>query len=328
MKKKLLVLACLSIFSLFFSFPVAADTTTISSYAVSPIFSEHQSQAVDNFFDINWSPKAVDYFSLSITNNTAKEQTYVIQVNKARTNKNGIIDYSDTTPEAKKVQYKLTQMIKLPETVTVPANSSQKINGELAFPENDFNGILMAGIHVSEKKKKDAQATISNTIAYNIPFVVRGNQDERPTPKLTMNKLTVEKFSSDTYAINANVTNQGPNLLKEVQFKAEVKDKNGKIVVSQKNKIDITPATSFIFPVKLPENLQSGKYTLTLNVNHRDKNKWLFKKSFEISKKDSKKISSVSNGKNSHFVRDGLLSVSAILLIGGAVLFFLQKKSN
>lgn len=84
----------------FIGYNVSADTTNSlqGTYSVSPIFSEHQTPGINSFFDIRWSPSVTEKFGLLITNNSNKTQIYEIQVNKARTNKNGIIDYSDQTP--------------------------------------------------------------------------------------------------------------------------------------------------------------------------------------------------------------------------------------
>lgn len=286
--KKIVITLVLLLMSLMIDVSAFAETT--SGYSVSPIFSEHQTTGIENFFDIRWTPLATENFSLRVTNNTDTEQVYDIQINKARTNKNGIIDYSDVTPEDHATLYKLTEMVQLPNEVTVAPNSSQEVAGTLVFPEKDFNGILMAGIHVSEKKEENNQSSVSNTVAYNIPFVVRGNIDERPAPSLELSELNVNKFSSDTYSVDVTLDNVGVNLLKEVQFTAEIRDEKGQLITTQKSKLDITPETSFIYPIKLTSDLKEGNYSMSLYVQHNDENKWNFTKKFELSSEEAKEI--------------------------------------
>lgn len=328
MIKKIAVFLFLVTLSIVSVSSVDAEEKT-SSYSVSPLFSEHQSEGVGNFFDIKWTPSTKDVFSIKITNNTNKEQMYNVEVNKARTNKNGIVDYSDNTTEEKTVPYPLTKMINLSKEVKVPANSSENVTGSIVFPKEDFNGILMAGIHISEKKTEDSQSNVSNSVAYNIPFVVRGNNDKRPVPILDLTQVKVEKFSSETYSLDALLENKGPNLMKDVKFISEIKDESGKSILKEERQLDITPETSFAYPIKLPATIKAGKYTLTLNVKHNDINKWKFSGNFEITKQDMKKIKEASPEKTSKWMLYGIsIVVVLILLIGGLVVTRLVKKKR
>lgn len=302
----------------------------LSSYSVSPQYSAHQSKDVENFFDIKWTPSNKESFSVKITNNTNKEQTYKVEVNKARTNKNGIVDYSDNTAEDKETQYKLTEMIDLSKEIKVAAYSSENVKGSLTFPKENFNGLLMAGIHVSEKKTKDSKSSnVSNSVAYNIPFVVRGNNDKRPKPILDLNQVKVEKFSSDTYSLDALLENKGPNLMKEVKFSSEIKDESGKSILKEDRKLDITPETSFAYPIKLPATIKAGKYTLTLNVEHNKTNKWAFSKTFEITKQDVKNIKDATPSKTNKWLMYGMrMAIVLILLLVISIIIKLVTKNR
>ena len=307
--------------------PANAETQETSGYSVSPVFSIHQSKGIENFFDIRWTPKATDEFGLRITNNSDENQTYKIQVNKARTNKNGIIDYSDASPEDNQTKYKLTEMIKIPKEISVEAKSSQEVRGTLTFNNEDFNGILMAGIHVAQKQAENSKSTVSNTVAYNTPFVVRGNQDKRPVPKIELKEASLEKFASDLYTLDTKLTNQGPNLLKEVQVEAEIEDAQGEIINTQKSLLDITPETTFLYPIKLPKKIKPGTYQLHLNLEHSKENKWHFSKTFTISKEEVKKIQAVAKkpqGNKGIYLLLLMLLVLIILLL--TTLLVLKKK--
>lgn len=325
MIKKIATTLTLLILSLISISSVYADDN-LSSYSVSPQYSTHQSKGVENFFDIKWTPSSKENFSVKITNNTDEEQTYKIEVNKARTNKNGIVDYSDDTPEANEAKYKLTEMIDISKEVKVPANSSENVSGSLTFPKEDFNGILMAGIHVSEKKTKDSESNVSNSVAYNIPFVIRGNEDKRPDPVLNLKKVTVEKFTSDTYSVDALLENKGPNLMKEVMFHSNVMNEQGQTVFSQESQLDITPETEFVYPVTLPETIKSGKYTLVLSVKRDDSNNWEFSKEFEITKQDEKNIKQVNQYKQSYLKTYGFVFAIVSIFLIAVVVYLLKNK--
>lgn len=289
-----------------------------NGYSVSPLFSEHQSEGVDNFFDIVWTPGVEELFDVRISNNSKHKQIYSIQVNKARTNKNGIVDYSNNKTEKSAIKYKLTEMIKMPKEVTVEAHSSVTVNGIINFEDKDFNGILMAGIHVSEKRETTKTEAISNSVAYNIPFVVRGNRDDRPKPILELKAVNLEKNSSTNYALNVSLDNKKANLMKDVTFVANIKNEQGESIIKQESKLDITPETNFIYPIKLTSNLKPGNYKLELKATHNNKNKWEFNKSFEISKQEAKAIKEEYDYKNDNvwiYIGVGLVFLAALSYI-------------
>lgn len=296
------------------------------TYSVSPVFSEHQTASVTSFFDVRWSPNNTDKFSVSISNKSDSEKTYKLEVNKARTNKNGIIDYGDQTQEDASVQYQLTKMIVLPKEITIPAQSSQEVAGTISFPSVSFNGILMAGVHVSEKQVDAKQAVVSNTVAYNIPFVVRGDDDVRPKAVLSLKKLTLDKLSSVASSLDVLLTNEKTTLLKASKFTAEITDKQNKSVIKQDSELDLTPETTFTYPVKLPDNLKAGTYHLVLKVVH-GKDSFKFKQKFTVTSKEAKVISSRADVNKTPwllYLIAGILLVVVILI----VLIIRRKKAT
>ena len=324
--KKLITLLFLFILGISGSSALAESSqTSKETYSVSALPSEHQTNGIESFFDIRWTPSYTEHFGILITNHSETAQTYQIQVNKARTNRNGIIDYSDTTPESKTSKYQLTQMIQLAKEVTVPAGQSQKVEGSLNFPQASFNGILMAGIHVSEKKSQANQSAVSNSVAYNLPFVVRGNNDVRPDAKLTLKKVSLEAFSSTQSSLDVELSNEEATLLKDSQFQAEIiNKKSGKVMAKQSSKLDLTPETDFVYPVKLPKNLPAGDYQLTLKVSH-SKDKWSFKRSFHITGAQAKSIQQRAGVKDYSWIIYLLLFLGIITIF---VILFLVRKTR
>ncbi|MEY8446346.1 WxL protein peptidoglycan domain-containing protein [Enterococcus ratti] len=80
-------------------------------------------------------PIKLEKFSVLITNDRTQAKAYEIQVNKAGTNKNDIIDHSDQSTE-RTTKYKLTEMIQMLKKVTVKVKSNKKTEGSFSFPEN------------------------------------------------------------------------------------------------------------------------------------------------------------------------------------------------
>lgn len=217
-------------------------------------------------------------------------------------------------------------MIEIPNEVTVASGHSQKIEGTLTFPEPSFNGLLTAGLHISEKKSKETESAIANTVSYNLPFIVRGNIDIRPKAEITFEKLSIEDDLSTQSSLNIFLSNKEATLLKESDFTAEIKDKNGKTLLKKSSKLDITPETSFIYPIKLPEKIDAGDYQLVLKVKHRT-DKWNFKKSFQITNQASKEIYQKKHRKERSWLIYGLFAL-AFLFIGFFLWTFKKRKAS
>lgn len=92
---------------------ISVKAESSGGYSVAPILSQYQTKGVTNFFDIRWTPKETDVIGLRITNKDNKEQTYTIEINKAETNRNGIVDYSNKKAEKENAKLKIKDVLKI-----------------------------------------------------------------------------------------------------------------------------------------------------------------------------------------------------------------------
>jgi hypothetical protein len=321
--KKIFTILFILFTSIFTTVGVHAASKT-ADYSVIPQFSEHQSFNAGDYFDIKWTPGATDHFELKISNKTSKVKKFAISVNKARTNSNGIIDYSDNTAENTNTRYKITKMVQLEKEVTVAPNSNKVVSGSIDFPDKSFNGILMGGLHIAEEKGALKGNTISNTIAYNIPFVVRGNVNKRPVLQVVLDQVKVAKNAAGLYGLNASIDNQRANLLKKVEVVAAIKNEDNKTLSKTTSHLDITPETKFNYPIKLPKGIKAGKYKLVLKMKH-DQKQWKFKKNFKV-KSSELKVSKSSSSKTSSWIAIGALVVALLVVFIGYQWFKKSKK--
>lgn len=207
------------------------------------------------------------------------------------------------------------------------AGQSKKIERSLRFPQESFNGLLMAGIHVSEKKSQESGTTVSNTVVYNIPFVVRGDNDIRPKAKLLLERTSLDKLSSTQSSLDIHLSNEEATLLKESDFQAEIKNKNGKVITTQSSKLDVTPETKFIYPIKLPKKINAGDYRVTLKVTHR-KDQWKFNKNFAITGEEAKEIHQRAGIKDYSWIIYGIIIIIVLVSIRLSLIFLRKKQKT
>ncbi|EUJ41142.1 DUF916 domain-containing protein [Brochothrix campestris] len=289
----------------------------VGEYAVSPLLPAYQTEGVEHFFDIRWTPKQTAEFGVRITNKTNVKTTYTLQLNKARTNRNGVIDYADSRPEAAQTRYKLTDLIKLPETVVVEGKSSVAVMGKISFGAADFNGILMGGIHVAKQAETRSEG-ISHSVSYNLPLIIRGNDDHRPVPQLAVTDVTVTPLKNNRGSVDLTLVNQDANFLKEVTFAAVIKNKQGDRMDSQTSQWDLTPETAMQYPIKLNGRYRPGRYQVDLTVTHRTKGEWQFNETFELTAAAANQLNQKTTGSANSWI--------SVMLAGVILLaYFISK---
>lgn len=315
MKKVLKGVILLAPFVIVMATSVQANQT--GEYAVSPVLPHNQTVGVEHFFDIGWSPAESDQLGVRITNKTKTATTYQLQLNKARTNRNGVIDYADATPEASDTLYRLNELVKLPSSITIAGESSRVVTANIQFGTSDFNGILMGGIHVTKRADAELEG-VSHTVSYNLPLIIRGNIDQRPEPRLVLTQLAVTPSEKKQFTLNVSLHNERANFLKEVYFEAVIKNNLGAVVDKQSSTWDLTPETELHYPVKLTGRYQQGIYQLELTVTHRSEQKWHFNETFELTAAKANQLKQKTTGRANAWI--------SVILAGVILLsYFISK---
>ncbi len=331
---KMILIATSLIFCIFAGYSARAADKNIGTFSVSPVVSAHQSADVSAFFDIRWTPNGSDRIGVTIVNRSKEEKTYEIEVNKARTNSNGVIDYSDTNQEKKTAaQPTITSLVSFPKEVKIAANDSQTVYAQINFTNDDFNGIKMAGIQVKEKTAASKNKNgVQNVVAYVLPIVIRGNIDQRPTANVVFGKIKLVKDNFHTYQLELPVTNENENLLKDTKISMTVKNKTGKTIEKQEKTITVTPETSFSYVTKLAKTYDSGTYTVAATFTQQGKT-WETKQRITISEDQVKKINQTNAKKSSEnqFYKLIILIVSVVLgiiIVAGIALIIYTKSKK
>lgn len=255
-----------------------------ATYSVAPVLSEHQTKNITSFYDIRWTPNGQEKIGLSITNHKSTAQTYVLQVNKAVTNDNGMVDYSipNLIPDTEPLKFNF------PHEVTVAPNTTSTVYSNFSFPNKNYNGIKIFGVYVSEKSEDKSSKGVSNVVSYALPLVIRGNIDQRPEAKITFKEASLLKQNIN-YQIKVPISNEKEVYLKNSKVKVEVLNSKHQVLDQLNEKIDVTPNTSFNLLVPLTQKYTSGNYTVKVSITH-DKQTWHHESQLKLTQKQSSKI--------------------------------------
>ena len=99
--------------------------------------------------------------------------------------------------------------------------------------------------------------------------------------------------------------------------------RSGKVITTQSSKIDITPETKFIYPIKLPGKVHAGEYGVNLKVTH-GKDSWEFNKKFTITGEEAKEIHQRARIRNYSWIIFCIIIMTIIFI--GLLFIFLRNK--
>ncbi|AKP66261.1 DUF916 and DUF3324 domain-containing protein [Companilactobacillus ginsenosidimutans] len=311
MKRKwtLWIFGVLFIFLALFSSPkkvsaASTDSNKGAKYTVQAEIPDNQINKQVSFFDLKVRPGTSQDLKIKINNTDSKDHSYVVEVNRATTNNNGIVDYSQhgLKPDSS-LQLDIESIFPAPEKVTVPANSTKEVTLKMNVPHSNFKGMVLGGIRVMQenqvKKPKiipGQKLSVQNQFAYILGLQIQRNTDT-VKPDLKLTKAHVSKYNGQV-DVAAQLQNDTPTLINEGEVKASITDQNGstKIIEADKKNLTIAPNSNFNLPVNTAnQSLKPGKYTMRIAANGDNKTqKWNLAKNFTITPSESKKLKKVA----------------------------------
>lgn len=268
------------------------------AYTVEANLPKSQVNQKVSYFDLQLNPGSKETVSLHIANTGKNTSTFDIVANQATTNKNGVIDYSDSTskkdPSLKVDLNEIVSPVK--KTITLEAGKEMDVPFGLTMPSNSFDGVVLGGFHV-QKRVEDEKTSSKNVMIKNRYAFVVGleiqNMPNQVTPDLKLPKAGAGLDNSYT-SILVNLQNPTATIIHKMNVEGSI-TKQGKDTVlykSSKKNMAVAPNSNFDFPVSMKKNaIQPGKYTAHIKASSEDnKYTWNLSKDFEIKADKAKKL--------------------------------------
>ncbi|WP_242366053.1 DUF916 and DUF3324 domain-containing protein [Enterococcus faecalis] len=278
-----------------------------NQFSITPLNPEND-QPQSSYYDLKMAPQEKKELKLRISNKNEAPLKVKIELNNGTTNDNGITSYlnKDSRDSTLKIAFEDIANIEN-SIVVVPSNGTKDVLVTLTLPDQKFLGVILGGIRFtqldSENSKRSSASVIAKS-AYTVGVVVRENEKEIE-PNIKLNDVIATQRNYRNY-ITANLQNTEPRILKTLKVKAEVykADKNKLMYKSEQDGMRMAPNSNFNFGVNLnDQKLMFGKYLLKLVVE-ADGKKFLFEKSFTISKKEAFRLN-----KNAVLVKSDNLNI-------------------
>ncbi|WP_165964748.1 DUF916 and DUF3324 domain-containing protein [Periweissella cryptocerci] len=256
-------------------------------FSVNPILPKNQVNSLHTYFDLKVKPGSTQTLKVVLVNETKKAVQVKPIINAAKTNVNGVVDY--TAPSLKldgSAPADMANILKTTRSVKIPAKSKTTVTFKLQVPQKKFKGVLAGGITFKPVEGKQTNAakgmSIINRYAYVVGIVLReSNQPVKPVMKLTKVQPAQINYRN---VISSALVNKTATYLNQVKVITKVtKQGNQKVLYSAKKAgMQIAPNSQFNFPTQLNgKDLVAGKYRMDLKLIS-GLSTWHFKRDFTI----------------------------------------------
>lgn len=347
MKKNLSLMKCymmlsLAIVAYTFSNPIYFEAAVENTFSVSPVLPKNQIKTTNSYYDLLIKPGMTQELELNIFNHSDREETYIIDINPATTNENGILDYT-----TKEDDYQFDSSLLMPITnfafidsreIKIPAKKNGKVKIKITIPKEGIQGIVVGGIRTSIKSEKEvfgnqinSSMKINNKINYNIGLNLR--MEEKPKVKAELKLLNVEAgIYNGRNVITALVQNSEPMVLNDIEYGARIyKEGNRKVLFERFiSGMRMAPNSNFNYNISLEnDHFKVGNYQIEMQAESKEtKQKWQWTKKFEVSKEEAKRLNEEAIGLEDSYWWLYMLIAFMLLAIVGLVftVIILQNK--
>lgn len=330
LQKYLLILSAILMTLSFIPLSVRATESDVG-FSVRATIPNNQIDRMKSYFDLKMKPGQKQVIKIQVFNSSSKEETIEVDVTFATTNRNGLIDYSET--DRKKIdeslKIPLTELAKIDNTeIVIPAGKSKIVPITITMPKKKYDGVILGAAHFKKKLKDTNEKSskggveIKNQYAYVVGIKLCETTNEvLPDLHLKYIKPTLINYRT---AVVANIQNSEAVIVENMSVNAEIYKKGSTKLLYSTNKIDLNmaPNSNFDYPIDLKNDpLKSGTYRLKMKAIIGTQ-VWDWDEFFVIGK-EAKNLNEKALELNKSylwwFVGGGIL-----LLVG--LLFFIAKK--
>ncbi|MFD2308696.1 DUF916 and DUF3324 domain-containing protein [Enterococcus termitis] len=286
---------------------------------------ENQQNKDVGYYDLRVTPGQEQIVQMKLMNSSEKEIKISVNLNGAKTNGNGVIEYSPN--ELKRDESLINDFVDIataPKEVTLAPKSEQLLDIVLKIPKTPFKGVISGGIELQEvtsegQKTASEKGMIVNKFAYLTGMLLSEEDFKGINPDMVLNKVYPE-LQNFQNAVFVNFSNISPVYTEDMTVNVQINKKGSKEVLyeTKKSKMRMAPNSMIDFPVSLNgEKMVSGSYVANIVVTTKAGGKWAWTQEFKITDADAEKY----NKKDLSLVQSTGINWLIIGAIVGVVLF-------
>ncbi|PGM56778.1 DUF916 and DUF3324 domain-containing protein [Bacillus sp. AFS053548] len=294
------------------------------NFAVSPVIPTNQIDQSKTYFDLRMKPGQKQILKVQIKNDTDKKIVVETKANSAITNSSGIADYGNSNSKVDAtLEIPFTNIAKVKKETIIPAKSEATVEITIEMPKQQFDGVILGGLHFSEKedegqaKKEDGSIQIKNKYAYVIGVLIR-ETDKVIKRDLKLNEVKTSLINARN-VVTANLQNIEPAMLKNLSVDAKVFTEQGKKILheTKKENLRMAPNSNFDYAIDWGDRaLESGNYRLEMKATDGEQS-WKWTRIFTIKEKSAEEFmpSDLEKDYKMCYLIGGILLLSLVILL-------------
>ena len=325
-----------------FSFSVSANEV---GFSVEPVLPNNQIDAQSGYFHLLMKQGDSQKLQVKLKNTKDQEVELTSWVASAKTNVNGVVDYSDNKSEVDdSLQHDLSQLVEIEKDIVLPPNSEKIIDVTVRMPKARVEGIIAGGLTFEEKKASEtenisSQTGIKNKFSYVIALLIQQEKEITIEPELSVGKVAPTQLNTKS-AISAEIRNVSSVFLNNMSIAVKVTDKDSKEVIFEEDKtnLQMAPNTTMSLPLFLNgKKLEPGEYHYeafisgTNGSDEADTKEWELSSDFSIEKEVAKELNKTDTQQEDDKPLSWwvwLLIISNILLVVVLITFLVLKNKK
>lgn len=242
-------------------------------FSVRAIIPKNQIDPMKSYFDLKMKPGQKQVIKIQVFNSSSQEETIEMDITFATTNRNGLIDYSETDSKRKdeSLKFPLTEIAKTENReIVIPAGKSKIVPITISLPKQKFNGVILGAAHFKKQLKETNEHStsgveIKNQYAYVVGIKLTETTEE-VLPDLHL-KYIQPKLINYRTAVVANIQNSEAVIVENMDVTAKIYKKGSIKLLYSTNKQDLNlaPNSNFEYPIDLKNDpFKPGTYRLKM----------------------------------------------------------------
>ncbi|WP_430536419.1 DUF916 and DUF3324 domain-containing protein [Listeria rocourtiae] len=279
-----------------------------TDFSLSALIPDNQIDKSKKYFELRMKPSQVQELEVLLTNNLARPMTVEMHANTAVTNDYGAVDYSNKAPQFDNtLQFPFSEIAEMPDEIMLHANGSRKIKVTLRMPSVPFDGLVLGGLHFSEKGELED----------SVIGVILSEKDAVVEPDMKLNGFKPSQISKRN-VLKINLQNIKPMILQNLVLEAHIyKGDSDKVLYrTKRDMLRMAPNSNFDLGISWKNQaFEAGKYRLKIVATSED-NIWKWDEEFEIEKGLAAELNSSAVGIEKSFTL-WYIGCGALLLVLG-----------
>lgn len=314
------------VISLFFCTTTVVCATTDETFAgftTDAKLPDNQYTKEVTYFDLKMIPSQKQELEVILTNASSKEIVVVPSINRAQTNRAGVVTYSvKSETNNAGLTYNIEDIITIAEKeIVLKAHEQYKLKLQVEMPEQPFEGILAGGLYLYNKTTAKTEGNIKNHFAREIALILRTTDNsEEILGDLALTKVSTDQENARN-VISLLLENTQPAYLSAVDFKGSITKSGSQepLLTLDKKNLSIAPNSTFDLPIPLNgEPFKAGKYEFKGTATQKER-VWQFDQKFQITSEEAKKL----NQKDVSIKKETIFENRLVLILIGLLLLLL-----